>query len=230
MTTPLAVYLEAGPKRTFAGAVEWPGWCRSGRGEDEALAALLAYAPRFGRVVAASGMTFTAPRASADLAVAERLKGGSGTDFGAPSVAPAADDRPLDAPELDRQSRLLIASWQAFDIAWREAAEAGVELRKGPRGGGRDLPKIEMHVLEAEEAYLSLLGSRRPRLPDATTSERIAAVRETALAALAARGRGEPIVEPSRSARIWSPRYFVRRAAWHVLDHAWEIEDRSTPD
>ena len=24
----------------------------------------------------------------------------------------------------------------------------------------------------------------------------------------------------------WTPRYFVRRAAWHVLDHAWELEDR----
>lgn len=26
------VYLEAGKKRVFACAADWPGWCRSGRG------------------------------------------------------------------------------------------------------------------------------------------------------------------------------------------------------
>ena len=25
----------------------------------------------------------------------------------------------------------------------------------------------------------------------------------------------------------WPVRYLIRRMAWHVLDHAWEIEDRS---
>jgi hypothetical protein len=25
----------------------------------------------------------------------------------------------------------------------------------------------------------------------------------------------------------WPPRYVARRMAWHLLDHAWEIEDRS---
>ena len=28
----------------------------------------------------------------------------------------------------------------------------------------------------------------------------------------------------------WPTRYAARRIAWHVLDHAWEIEDRSAPD
>jgi hypothetical protein len=31
-----------------------------------------------------------------------------------------------------------------------------------------------------------------------------------------------------RGGKRWSAPYFVRRAAWHVLDHAWEIEDRSS--
>jgi len=26
----------------------------------------------------------------------------------------------------------------------------------------------------------------------------------------------------------WPARYAVRRLAWHVMDHAWEIEDRSS--
>ena len=25
----------------------------------------------------------------------------------------------------------------------------------------------------------------------------------------------------------WSRRYFLRRTAWHVLDHAWELEDKT---
>lgn len=224
MARPVAVYLEVGAKRTFAGAVEWPGWCRSGRGEEEAVAALLAYAPRYGAVVEAAGIK--AP-AAVDVDVVERLQGGSGTDFGVPSVAPEVDERPLDAAGVDRQSRLLSASWQAFDIAWNEASEAAVELAKGPRGGGRDLPKLQGHVLEAEEAYVGQLGSRWPRMQGAPPADRMAAVRDTALEALAALARGEPIADPRQTKRPWSPRYFVRRSAWHVLDHAWEIEDRS---
>ena len=53
------------------------------------------------------------------------------------------------------------------------------------------------------------------------------AMRETALAALEARAGGKPIDDPRQTKRLWSPRYTVRRSAWHALDHAWEIEDRS---
>lgn len=221
MTAPVAVYLEIGPKRTFAGAIDWPGWCRSARGEEEAFGNLLACQGRYAAVVARAGLPFIG--STADFDISERLKGGSGTDFGAPSVAPAADARPLDPAELDRQSRLLVACWECFDAVVAHARAAGAELRKGPRGGGRDLPKIEAHVLEAEEAYLTQLGGRPPRPADQ------AEVRVDALAAHAARARGTPVANPSRVQRPWSPRYFVRRAAWHVLDHAWEIEDRSTP-
>jgi hypothetical protein len=41
------VYVEAGKKKVFAGALDWPGWTRGGRDEHEALAALGAYAPRY---------------------------------------------------------------------------------------------------------------------------------------------------------------------------------------
>jgi len=33
---------------------------------------------------------------------------------------------------------------------------------------------------------------------------------------------GEPVKDKG-----WLPRYAARRIAWHALDHAWEIEDRS---
>jgi hypothetical protein len=223
---PLAVYVEIGTKRTFAGAVDWPGWCRSGRDEAEAIAALLAYAPRYGKVVKTAKM---AHPSAGEIDVVERLKGGSGTDFGVPSVAPDADERPLKPAELERQSQLWTASWHVFDAAWRKATKAGIELRKGPRGGGRDLPKIQMHVLESEEAYLAQLGSKPPRMAGAPLADRIDAVRAAALRTLAALARGEPIPDPRQTKRTWSPRYTVRRSAWHALDHAWEIEDRSTP-
>ena len=38
----------------------------------------------------------------------------------------------------------------------------------------------------------------------------------------------QPLSKPSRGRRPWSPCYAVRRSAWHALDHAWEIEDRSS--
>jgi hypothetical protein len=214
MTEPRAVYLEVTRKRTFAGAIEWPGWCRAGKTEEEALAALVAYADRYQKVV---GGDFTAPRSVESLDVVERLTGNATTEFGAPGVPPQADDRPLSAAELKRLSTILEASWRAFD---RAAAKAeGATLTKGPRGGGRDLPKMVEHVMGAEESYLSKLGSRSPA--------KMADLRKTILAALAARAGGKPLADPNKVEKLWSPRYFVRRAAWHALDHAWEIEDRS---
>jgi hypothetical protein len=227
MTAAVAVYLEVAPRRTFACAVEWPGWCRSGRTEEEALATLLDYAPRYAAAVMSSKVAFSSPADLSELDVVQRVKGGSGTDFGVPSVTPTADRRPMSAADLERHSRLLQASWDAYDVAWAKATKARVSLRKGPRGGGRDLAKMAGHVLEAEEAYLGALGSRSPKLPEASAADRMLAIRRTALEALTARVRGEPIADPRQTKHPWAPRYFVRRSAWHVLDHAWEIEDRS---
>ena len=146
------------------------------------------------------------------------MKGNGTTDFGAPGIAPAADGRPLDDAEMKRQVQLLRASWAALDRA--AAAAAGVALRTGPRGGGRQVDAIVAHVADAEGAYLSKLGGRAP----AGADPRVAIV-ET----IGARARGEPPARTPRSGALWTPRYFVRRAAWHALDHAWEIEDRA-PD
>ena len=52
MTRSIEVYIEAGSKRVFAGALDWPGWCRSAKDEDGALAALVAYGPRYAAVLA----------------------------------------------------------------------------------------------------------------------------------------------------------------------------------
>ena len=77
------VYLEIGSKRTFAGAVEWPGWCRSGRDEQSALDTLLDYGRRYGRVAHAARLRFRSPADTSMFTLVERLEGGQGTDFGA---------------------------------------------------------------------------------------------------------------------------------------------------
>lgn len=217
MPEPLAVYVEVTPRRTFAGAVEWPGWCRSGKTVDAALDGLVAYADRYGKVVSRSRLGFKPPSGVEDLEVVERLAGNATTEFGAPGAAPDADARPLGVEELKRLTAILEASWRAFDRAAKDAA--GVTLSKGPRGGGRDLPKIVEHVRGAEESYLSKLGSRAPKDPRV--------LRKRILAALVARAHDEPLANPNKVEKLWSPRYYVRRSAWHALDHAWEIEDRS---
>ena len=137
MTQPadrLPVYLEVGQKRVFAAAVDWPGWSRSGKSVDDALATLLVYGPRYARAVAADALDLVAPEEAAALAVVERLPGSSGTDFGAPGSMPAADTQPFDAAALARALAILSAIWQSFDAAAESAV--GVALRKGPRGGG----------------------------------------------------------------------------------------------
>ncbi|HKO32574.1 MAG TPA: DinB family protein [Candidatus Limnocylindria bacterium] len=218
----LRIYLERGDKRTFAVAVDWPGWSRSGRADEEALRALLAYAPRYAAVVKRAGLKEGLPGADAKVQIVQRLSGGGGTDFGVPSVATKQDAEPLRGKELARQRALLEASWKAFDAAARSAR--GRTLRLGPRGGGRNLAKMTGHVLEAEVAYLGALGSKPPV---GAAKNEMAAVRKAALATLDAVANGRPIENPRNTLHPWSARYFVRRSAWHALDHAWEIEDRS---
>jgi hypothetical protein len=218
------VYLEIGKKRTFAGALDWPGWCRIGRDESSALQALVDSGPRYARVLSAAQIPFQAPADASMLAVVERLEGNTTTDFGAPDIAPAHDTLPVDDAELRRFQTLLQAYWRAFDAAVQAAS--GKELRKGPRGGGRDLDGIVRHVLGAEASYLARLAWKLEQRETEDLSAELGRIRQAVLHALAAAARGELPTRGPRGGVIWSPRYFVRRVAWHVLDHLWEIEDR----
>ena len=218
------IYCEIGQKRVIAAALDWPGWGRGGRDEAAAVAALLDYGPRYTLAMAAADLPFAAPAATDDFTIVERLPGSSGTDFGAPLAIPEADSRPFDAAELARSTAILNAIWAAFDAAAESAV--GVALRKGPRGGGRDLDDIVSHVRGADGGYLSRLGRKRPKgITDPV--EEHAVIRQEMLDALAAGMRGELPAQGPRGGQIWPPRFFVRYVAWHVLDHAWEIEDRA---
>jgi hypothetical protein len=220
----MPVYLEVGTRRAFAGALEWPGWSRSGRDEDSALQALVEYGPRYAEAVGHTAAELPLPTDSTELVIVERLEGNATTDFGAPGVAPSSDAGPVDEAEARRLTGLLEACWAKCDRAAQAAS--GLEFRKGPRGGGRELDAIVDHVLQADAAYLSRLGGKyRARGDDVTVES--ANIREAFLQALSSRVRGEPPPPTRRAPSLWSPRYAVRRSAWHALDHAWEIEDRA---
>ena len=219
-------YLEIGRRRTFAGAIDWPGWSRSCSDEGAALQALFAYGPRYERVLRPAQVEFRAPADASSFVVVERLEGNSTTDFGAPAIAPKSDSGPVDDAELGRFQTLLAACWQALDEAVRAAA--GQELRKGARGGGRELGEIVQHVHSAEEAYLRKLGWQLRTGEGADPEQR--RFRRTILDALAAAVHGELPAQGPRGGTHWIPRYFVRRSAWHALDHTWEIEDRITEE
>jgi len=219
----LAVMLERGDRKAFAVARDWPGWSRSGGTDAEAVEALLAYAPRYAAIVRAAKVRPMPPGNDATADVVERHAGGSGTDFGVPGVPSKEDGKPLTGTELKRQRAILEAAWQAFDGAARRAK--GKTLSLGPRGGGRTLVKMTAHVLEAEVAYLGQLGSRHAK-PKAG-EDGMALVRREALATLEAVTAGKPLDNPRNTKKPWQPRYFIRRSAWHALDHAWELEDRA---
>ena len=208
------VVLERGATRTFASALAWPGWARSAAsraGEEAALEALAAYADRYRRVAARAGQQLPAGR---PLRVVERTQGTSTTDFGAPDVAASLDSVPLTPSERGRQVDLLVAAWDVFDEV---VAGAPPELRRGPRGGGRDRDDVARHVVGAERAYARKVGVKHRPFPADDLAARTA-MRDELVA----------VLRPAAVGTAWMPAYFLRRTAWHVLDHAWEIEDRSS--
>ena len=210
---------EAGAKRAFAWAIDWPGWARAGKTSELARATLVEYAPRYALVAAVAGLDLPeTDRASLDIV--DSVPGGSGTDFGVPSAITDADRRPVVAADAERLADLVAAAWTVFD---RVAAAAPTSLRKGPRGGGRDRDKMIGHVIEADRAYAREIGVRLPE-PHVGEREAVQAERAAMLEVLRRPSDGGPLAE-----RRWTQRYAARRIAWHALDHAWEMEDRSDP-
>jgi hypothetical protein len=217
----IAVAIEATPKKAFATAVDWPGWSRSGKTAELALEALATAASRYVPVAELAGETLPAAVRPGAFEVIEEAEGDGGTAFGVPSRIAHADRRPVSASDADRLRRLVAAAWTTFD---RVAAHAPAELRKGPRGGGRDRDKMIGHVIEADDAYAREIGLRLKPTPVADRAA-IEAVRAAILEVIGDPSDGSPI-----AGRRWTPRYAAARIAWHSLDHAWEMEDRSEPE
>ncbi|HEY7143753.1 MAG TPA: hypothetical protein VH637_05850 [Streptosporangiaceae bacterium] len=214
---PLLAYLEVTKRRTFAMALDWPGWGRAGKTPEAALAALADYATRYAAAAEKAGVPFAADVAG-QIRVTEEVAGNATTEFGAPAVFASGDADPWGGEEAARAAALLRGAWAVLDGT---AASAPAELRKGPRGGGRDRDKMVDHVLAAECSYARKIGVkvRQPALTDAAA---IADMRQQILAVVE-----RPAPDGLVVARGWPVRYAVRRIAWHALDHAWEMEDRS---
>ena len=209
---PTSVFLEVGAKRTFASAAVWPGWCRAGKNELAALESLAAYAPRYAAAAKLAKVPF--PTDVTNFKVVERLKGNATTDFGAPGISAKAETEPMTAAETRRMCDLVEACWTYLD---KVVAKAPASLRKGPRGGGRDRDAMFDHVLGAEMEYAKRIGTRLKQ-PDGRDRAAVGAFRHAIL---------ESFGRPNREEK-WPVSYAARRTAWHALDHAWEIEDRST--
>ena len=217
------VYLEVGTKRVFACAVDWPGWCRSGRGEQQALDALATTGSRYAVLAALASIPFD-PVAEVDcIEITETVTGSATTDFGALDVAPALDARPVTAQQASRLAVLVQTAWDYFE---QTAAAAPPVLRKGPRGGGRDRDQIIEHVHETEVLHARMLGLKERPFPAGDTAA-LARVRAAILAEIRA---GVVSGAPAGLGRSRRPARFVaRRTAWHAVDHAWEIQDKQEP-
>lgn len=215
MTEHNRVVIEAGKKKVFASAIDWPGWSRSGKTEEAALEALADYAERYEKIAEMAvvrGVKATAK----EFDVVELQTGSGATDFGVPEKVANVEHEPMTDAECERQIKLLRACWVYFDDAATRVSE---ELQKGPRGGGRNRSKMIAHVFEADRSYARQVGVMTPK-GGMDTPEGLAAHREAVCDAIRETNAGTG-PEPK-----WPLRYFIRRAAWHVLDHAWEMEDR----
>jgi hypothetical protein len=219
MGNSIRVMVERGKKkRTVACAFDWSGWDRSAKTEEDALRVLESYRPRYATVAALAGLSDEFG-AAGDLAVVERLEGIGMTDYyGLSGRAAGPEQDQMTEPECERKLALLRATWTYFDEV---AARVSPELRKGPRGGGRERDEIIRHVNGAEIAeFATKVGVRTPldaRLnPDELRAHRdafFAAIRET-------NARG------AAAGSWWTVQFLIRRCAWHMLDHAWEMEDK----
>lgn len=212
--------IERGPKgrRSVAFALDWPGWSRGGRSPDDALETLAAYRARYRPVAAHAGLAEELD-AAGDLEVVEDHPGNTSTDFWGISWLPSETERgPMPPDVLDRRLALLAGAWAFFDEV---AARVSAELRRGPRGGGRNREEIIHHVFGNERVQFSKrVGVATP--PGVMlTPDGLRAHREQFLA-----GIRQYNAENRTIGRTWTLQFLVRHTAFHVLDHAWELEDK----
>src|SRR6476659_2191851 len=149
MGDPVRVMIERGRKKpvAVASAFDWPGWDRSGKSEEDALRVLESYRSRYAPVATLAGLADEFAHAS-DPVVVERTVGIGMTDFYGLSMKPAtAEQEQMSDTECERKIALLQACWTYFDDV---ASRVSEELRKGPRGGGRDRDRIIQHVNNVE--------------------------------------------------------------------------------
>ncbi len=219
MSKSVRMMIELGPKgkKSVAHAIDWPGWSRGAKTPDKAIDVLEAYRSRYRRIaeIAGFGAEFDV---AGPLSEVDRYTGTGSTDFWGISFAASPEEQEgLSEEQLERRLALLQAAWAFFD---HTAARVSPTLKKGPRGGGRDRDQIINHTLGWERSGLAVnVGVQYPEgvLLDPNVlsqyrREYIEAIRQH-------HAKGQ-------KARKWELSYLIRHSAFHMLDHAWEMEDK----
>ena len=206
-------------KRSVAFSLDWPGWSRGARTAEAAVATLEAYRARYRPVAKLAGMAAEFD-AAGPLEIVEDRVGTGSTDFWGISFSPSSTEHgPIGEAELERKLTLLQACWSFFDGV---AASVSPEMKKGPRGGGRDRDRIIRHTIRTEsEDFAKQVGLRIPE-GAALTPEGLRQNRQDYVAAMRAYNVGQV----ARRMRSWNLPFLIRHSAFHTLDHAWEMEDK----
>ncbi len=218
---PIRTIIERGPKgkRSVAFALDWPGWNRGAKTPELAFETLESYRQRYRPVADLAGMAVEFDAAGPLEIIEDRIGSGMTDFYGLSFSSSSTEHGPMSEAELDRRITLLQASWAFFDHV---AARVSLEMRKGPRGGGRDRDRIVRHVIRTEsEDFAKQVGIRIPE-EAALSPDGLAQHRRDFVAGLRAANAGE-IERPKRSWTLW---FLIRHAAYHTLDHAWEMEDK----
>ena len=218
---PVRTVIERGPKdkRSVAFSIDWPGWSRGAKTAELALETLEAYRDRYRHIATLAGM---APEfdSAGRLKVVEDKVGTGSTDFWGISFSPSTrEQRRMRETELERGIVLLQACWAFFD---RVAARVSPEMRKGPRGGGRDRDRIIRHTIRVESEDFAKQVGLRVEEEAALTPAGLRRHRKAYVAAMRSYNAGEV----SRRMRTWTLPFLIRHSAFHTLDHAWEMEDK----
>jgi len=218
---PIRTIIERGPKdkRAVAFGIDWPGWSRGAKSTELALEMLESYRERYRPVARLAGLGREF-EAAGPLEIVEDKIGTGSTDFWGISFSPsAAEHGPMSEAELERGITLLRACWGFFDDV---AARVSPEMRKGPRGGGRDRDRIIRHTIRTESEDFAKQVGLRIAEEAALTPDGLRQHRAAYVAAMRAYNAGEV----SRRMRSWTLPFLIRHSAYHTLDHAWEMEDK----
>jgi hypothetical protein len=217
----MRVVLEIGkaPRRVVASAMDWPGLDRSGKTEPAAIDVLRAYVDRYAPVARRAGLEADLVAQARDVEVVERVAGSSSTDFwGVAHVPSQIEHAPLSTDELERRLALLSACWAYFDDTVERIRG---ELRPGARSAGRTREQIIRHVYATEPEQMTRKVDVRTPREAVLTPEGLVLHRQRTLYAIREYHR------EGRQARTWPLPFLIRRIAHHVMDHAWELEDRA---
>lgn len=219
MADDLRLALEIGPKgkKVVVYAPDWPGLERGAKTPELAIERLTSYISRYAAIAQLAGLS-GAFASVGEPNVVETYPGTGSTDFWGISFAFSAyDQQPVSDTELERELALMRACWAYFDEVRYRVSD---ELRKGPRGGGRDRENVVRHVIGVEYDWGKGIGVEPLPEGEWRDDAKLRAYHNAYADAIRTCHAG------GKTAKKWPLRYLIRHTAFHTLDHTWEMEDK----